>query len=108
MQLEIAEIPFESGAIKHRYSRYMNEDQTRWIRHGLFTAFHENGAKASEFQYVHGVEQGECIDFHSNGQVAAKGQYHEGKEQGLWRYWAEDGSEEPSCFFEDGIEQDAL
>ncbi|MDP8568958.1 toxin-antitoxin system YwqK family antitoxin [Methylophilus aquaticus] len=107
MHIQIAEIPFESGAIKHRYSRYMSEDKTRWVRHGLFTAFYENGSKASELQYEHGVEQGECIDYHSNGQVAARGQYHEGKEQGLWRYWAEDGSEEPSCLFENGIEKDA-
>ena len=107
MQLEIAEIPYESGAIKYRYSRYLSEDGTRWIRHGLFTAFHENGTKASELHYAHGAEHGESIDFHANGQIAAQGQYNEGKEHGLWRYWAEDGVEEPACTFENGVEQDA-
>jgi antitoxin component YwqK of YwqJK toxin-antitoxin module len=107
MQLEIAEIPYESGAIKYLYSRYLSEDGARWIRHGLFTAFHENGTKASELHYEHGTEHGESIDFHPNGQMAAQGQYNEGKEHGLWRYWTEDGVEEPTSIFENGVEQDA-
>jgi hypothetical protein len=41
--LNIAEILYESGAIKFRYARVMAPDKTRWIRHGLFAAYHEHG-----------------------------------------------------------------
>ncbi|WP_431259359.1 toxin-antitoxin system YwqK family antitoxin [Roseateles chitinivorans] len=94
--LDIAEIPHESGSIRYRYSRVMAPDKTRWIRHGLFVAYHEDGAIASEGRYVDGEEDGVWRDFHSNGQRASEGQYRAGREVGLWRFWAPDGSEEPS------------
>lgn len=106
MQLDIYEIPFESGSIKYRYACYLSEDGSRWIRHGLFTAFHENGAKASKLIYSHGVEEGECVDYHPNGQIAARGQYIAGKEHGVWHHWTEDGTQEPSTKFKQGLEQD--
>lgn len=40
--LNIAEIPCESGAVNFRYARVMSTGKTRWIRHGLFVADHEN------------------------------------------------------------------
>jgi hypothetical protein len=39
--LNIAEIPYESGTIGFRYARVMAPDRTRWIRHGLFVEHHE-------------------------------------------------------------------
>ena len=91
--LNIAEIPYESGAIRYRYSRYMSPDGTRWIRHGLFRAYHENGALASEGHYEDGAEHGPWRDFHPNGQLAAEGQYDRGQEVGTWRHWDENGRE---------------
>jgi len=46
--LHIAEIPYESGSLRFRYSRELSEDGSRWIRQGLLTAYHENGQRASE------------------------------------------------------------
>ncbi|MET3384171.1 toxin-antitoxin system YwqK family antitoxin [Variovorax paradoxus] len=94
--LNIAEIPFESGAIKFRYARVMSPDKTSWIRHGLFVEYHETGAVASEGQYVDGKEAGLWRDFYPNGQSAAEGSYHEGQEVGVWRHWNPDGTEESS------------
>jgi len=94
--LHIAEIPYESGTIKFRYARVMSPDKIRWIRHGLFVAYHENGAVASEGQYVDGMEEGLWRDFHPGGQPAAEGHYRGGKEVGVWRFWKPDGTEEPS------------
>lgn len=91
--LNIAEIPYDSGEIQYRYARYLSEDGTRWIRHGLFKAYHLNGAVASEGTYVDGVEHGIWRDFHENGQLAAEGEYKNGTEVGVWRFWNEDGSE---------------
>ena len=73
----------------------MAPDGTRWIRHGLFVTYHENGAVSSEGNYVHGVENGLWRDYHPNGQLAAEGGYVNGQETGVWRFWGEDGSQRP-------------
>jgi antitoxin component YwqK of YwqJK toxin-antitoxin module len=91
-ELNIAEIPYETGEIRFRYSRYMATDGTKWIRHGLFRAYHKNGALASEGNYADGVEQGRWRDYHENGKLAAEGQYENGQEVGEWKYWNADGS----------------
>jgi len=91
-ELNIAEIPYETGQIHFRYSRYLSEDGARWIRHGLFRAYHINGSVASEGNYVDGSEHGLWRDFHENGQLAAEGFYENGVEVGVWKYWSEDGS----------------
>lgn len=93
MDLNIAEIFYESGQLQYRYSRYLASDGSKWVRHGLFTAFHRNGEQASEGTYVDGVEDGNWRDFHENGLVAAEGSYAKGIETGTWRYWNDDGTE---------------
>ena len=93
MELNIAEIPFDTGGTRYRYSRYMSADGTRWIRHGLFRAYHPNGTVASEGAYVDGKENGRWCDFNDNGQMAAEGRYENGEEVGTWRYWNSDGTE---------------
>ena len=95
-ELHIAEIPFENGSVHYRYSRKMSPDGTRWIRDGLFQAFHENGALASEGHYVEGAEHGPWKDYHDNGQIAAEGTYDGGNEAGVWRYWTPEGLESDS------------
>lgn len=97
--LNIAEIPYDSGAIRFRYARVMAPDRTRWIRHDLFVEYHENGKLVSEGQYVDGKEDGLWRDFHANGQLAAEGRYRAGKEVGVWRFWSSAGIEEPSTNF---------
>ena len=91
-ELNIAEIAYESGAIRFRYSRYLSDDGTRWVRHGLFRAFYENGSLASEGNYTHGVEHGVWRDYHENGQLAAEGNYENGVEAGEWRHWESTGA----------------
>jgi hypothetical protein len=98
--LNIAEIPYESGAIRFRYARVMAPDRTRWIRHGLFVEYHENGTVVSEGQYVDGKEDGLWRDFRPDGRRAAEGCYREGKEVGVWRFWNPDGTEESSTNFD--------
>ncbi|WP_432731098.1 toxin-antitoxin system YwqK family antitoxin [Variovorax sp. W6] len=94
-ELNIVEVPYESGAIRFRYARYLAPDGARWIRHGLFVAYHENGVVSSEGRYFNGKETGVWRDFHVNGQLASEGNYLEGLEVGTWRFWDPDGSEQP-------------
>jgi len=95
-ELNIAEIPYETGEIRYRYSRYLAADGSRWIRHGLFKAYHPTGALASEGSYEHGKEHGPWRDYHTNGQLAAEGNYDQGAESGQWQYWSEDGNQAPA------------
>lgn len=94
--LQIAEIPYPSGTIRFRYSRYLAADGSTWIRHGLFRAYHENGSLASEGTYEHGKESGAWRDYHPNGQLAAAGAYASGVESGAWQYWSANGTPESS------------
>ena len=94
--LNIAESPFDDGSIRFRYARKLSDDGARWIRHGLFVAYHPNGGVASEGQYEDGLETGIWRDFHENGQIAAEGAYLNGEETGDWRYWTAEGVEEVS------------
>ncbi|WP_458071760.1 toxin-antitoxin system YwqK family antitoxin [Rhodanobacter sp. BL-MT-08] len=94
--LDIAEIPYPSGIVHFRYSRYLAADGSVWIRHGLFRAFHENGLLASEGNYEHGKEHGIWRDYHANGQLAAEGTYASGEESGTWEYWSANGAPDPS------------
>ena len=91
--LNIAEIFYETGEIKFRYARVMSPDGSRWIRHGLFCEYHQNGQVISEGNYAMGKEQGLWRDFYPNGQVAAEGNYEDGVEVGHWRHWDPDGNE---------------
>ena len=90
--LHLAEILYETGELHYRYARVMSPDGTKWIRAGLFVAYHQNGQVQSEGHYEEGLEHGVWKDFFPNGKVAAEGQYNLGKESGKWRFYKEDGS----------------
>lgn len=100
--LHIAEIPYDSGKIQYRYARYLSEDGSRWIRHGLFRSYWQNGNLKGEGHCERGSEMGFWSDYHENGQMAARGQYVEGKQQGTWRFWDSDGNEEQPAEYRDG------
>ena len=98
-ELHIAEIPYESGALQCRYARYLSEDGTRWVRHGLYQAYYPSGVLKSEGTYEHGLESGEWRDFHENGQLAALGRYEDGVEVGDWKFWDPSGKQEDSATY---------
>lgn len=97
--LNIAEIPYDSGAVRYRYARFLSQDGKRWIRHGRFIEYNDDGSIKSEGCYANGFEEGLWRDFHPNGQLAAEGQYLNGKEHGIWRFWNAEGREESSTEF---------
>lgn len=105
--LNIAEIPYPSGMIQFRYSRYLSDDGSRYVRHGLFVAYNEDGSIASEVHFQDGVETGPCRDYHPNGKLAAEGSYLDGKEHGLWKFWNSDGELEQEVEYLNGVEQAA-
>lgn len=104
-ELNIAEIPYESGAVRYRYSRVLAPDGRRWLRHGLFVEYSEAGKVLSEGKYVDGKEHGLWRDFHPNGVLASEGNYEHGLEHGEWRFWDQDGNEERRALYEKGEER---
>lgn len=98
--LYIAEIPYETGEVRFRYSRKMSDDGTKWIRHGLFTEYHQNGNILSTGLYNEGLENGHWKDYHENGNIAAEGDYKNGNEIGKWLYYDENGNLEGEEIFE--------
>lgn len=102
--LHIAEIPYDSGELQFRYARYLSDDGSRWIRHGLFCAYWQDGTPRSEGHYEHGLETGMWSDYHENGQLAAHGEYVGGKQSGFWRFWDTAGREEQRAEYHNGEE----
>ncbi|MFZ5497239.1 MAG: toxin-antitoxin system YwqK family antitoxin [Verrucomicrobiota bacterium] len=96
-ELNIAEILYHNGGPIHfRYTRYLSPQGDKWIRHGLFRAYHVNGQLSSEGYYTHGFEEGIWRDYHENGQLAAEGAYEKGQKVGKWKYWNSNGENEPT------------
>ncbi|MFP5390281.1 MAG: toxin-antitoxin system YwqK family antitoxin [Gammaproteobacteria bacterium] len=89
---QIAEILHPNGAVRFRYAQKRSGDKTRWVHHGPFTEFYEDGTVRSKGQYTRGKESGLWQDFYPNGQLAAKGFYVDGDEFGRWSYWDEHGN----------------
>lgn len=54
IDLNVAEVPYKSGSVRYRYSRFISHDKTRWIRHGLFVEYNEEGLTKSEGTYANG------------------------------------------------------
>jgi antitoxin component YwqK of YwqJK toxin-antitoxin module len=88
---DVAEVCYESGAIKFRYARRLSEDGTTWVRDGRFVAYFEDGAVASERFYRDDLGTGIWRDYHANGRLAAVGEYRGGVEVGDWKYWNFEG-----------------
>ena len=50
----------------------MSDDGTKWIRHGLFTEYHQNGNILSTGMYNEGLENGRWKDYHENGNLESE------------------------------------
>lgn len=103
--LHIAEVLYDTGAVKFRYSRFMAPDGKKWIRHGLFRHYYPNGQLASEGHYDNGFKVGLWSDYHENGTLAAEGQYDSGKMHGAWHYWDDSGNAEQDEHYEQGTQK---
>jgi antitoxin component YwqK of YwqJK toxin-antitoxin module len=104
-ELNIAEIPYKSGAVRYRYSRVLAPDGRQWLRRGLFVEYSEVGGVLSEGKYVDGKEHGLWRDFYPNGVLASEGSYEHGLEHGEWRFWDQHGNEERRVVYEKGEER---
>ena len=97
---QVVETRGPDHVVSVRYSRYLADGASSWVRHGLYQAFRPNGRLKCEGNFSHGLENGLWRDFHSSGLVAAEGMYSNGQETGRWRFWNELGEAEEAEDFE--------
>jgi antitoxin component YwqK of YwqJK toxin-antitoxin module len=90
--MDIAEILYETGELRYRYERRLDEDEAKWIRDGIFKSFYLSGKISSEGHYRDGLEEGMWCTYHENGQLASRGIYSAGQESGDWEFWDKDGN----------------
>lgn len=102
--LDVVCYPNGKGGTLCRFSRYFSADGNRWVRHGRFVQYHDNGRVATEGDYQDGLEVDVWQDYHPNGQLAAEGMYGSGKEIGYWWFWNENGERVAEVEYEDGVE----
>jgi hypothetical protein len=90
---------YANGALREQ-GRLQNEK-----REGTWTAWHDNGVKASEANYSGGLLDGALISWYANGQEAATGLYRGGLAEGRWWHWNADGTADQgrSGFYERGV-----
>lgn len=72
------------------------------IPNGLLEAWHDNGAKYSEFTFVNGKIEGVSTLWHDNGQKQVECMYVNGKEEGLCHSWFKNGKKETIDMYVNG------
>ncbi len=73
------------------------------IRHGLSSAWYENGQPKMRVNYRHGLQDGRYYFWHPNGQKRISGVYESGLKQGRWIWWHENGIKAIEVAFSDDI-----
>ena len=108
------------------YQAYWDEARQRYVHHGDYKAFHENGVQKTAGQYRHGVRigvwthwyengqkqsemdwvqgqpEGLVIEWHENGQKKNEGHWKNGGRHGLSTWWYPDGTKEKEVIYVDG------
>jgi antitoxin component YwqK of YwqJK toxin-antitoxin module len=72
---------------------------------GTAQAFHENGQKNYEYNYVDGEFHGLSTEWYEDGQKESEANLVDGKLHGLVTFWYENGQKESEANFVDGEEQ---
>ena len=115
---EVEETTYPNGELRERSEILRGPDGTA-IRHGAYTAWHENGEVSIEGTYENGIRSGRWIHrhpngkrsafgryakdlrtakwklFHENGEKRGEGSYSGGRMSGPWTFWTKEGEPDP-------------
>ena len=72
------------------------------IKHGPSVYWHENGQKASEYQYVDGEKHGTFSRWYESGQLRQTGEWSNGDQTGVWIEYHENGQKKEEKPWVDG------
>lgn len=103
---EMVLIPVASKVVSHDWWNSSVKSETvadvETVRHGVYSAWHVNGQKGLEGQFVNGQPEGSFEWWYPNGQLQAKGHYQDGKPAGQWRWWHANGMKMMEGTYEKG------
>lgn len=72
------------------------------LKHGAFTAWHENGQIARQGEFDHDVAMGKTTWWHATGQKSVEGEYENGLASGRWTWWFDSGQKQIQGDFDAG------
>ena len=72
------------------------------VRHGLYTAYWENGQEKLQMYYVDGVAHGPKQTWHIDGTIWSQGAFVNGKEDGPWVSWYPTGTKQQEFHMRNG------
>ena len=84
---------YDSGQLRYQGWR-VRDGHGEWVRHGPWTAWHENGVKSEEGAYALGQEDGRWTWWHRNGRIMAAGEFSSGERLGPWTFWHANGQKQ--------------
>jgi len=79
------EILYSSGKVK------MSGQTINGEKHGLWTAYFENGSVWSKNEFDHGIQHGSTMVFQKSGLTYFTGTYTKGERSGKWKFYDENG-----------------
>ena len=71
-------------------------------RHGLYFAWHENGARYRRVRYVRGHESGKCVEWYNSGVKQSEYYYKNGVFHGSFKAWNSNGEVTMDSQYVDG------
>jgi len=77
-------------------------------RHGLWTAYYENGIKWSETTFKMGVKSGQTTTYFEDGMMRYTGTFYNDERTGEWLFYDEDGLVIKKVDFTPRMEGDSL
>lgn len=72
------------------------------VKHGISTAYHENGQKKLQGQYQNNLPEGKFVWWYATGQKSLEGTFQNGKANGTWTWWHENGQKSIKGEYKDG------
>ena len=102
--------PAYSRYVQHGYYEGFHEDGALRVagqyRHGnrigLWIEWYQNGKKKGEINWADGKPEGEVTEWYENGQVRNRGTWKEGGRHGQSTWWYETGIKEKEVTYVDG------
>lgn len=81
---------YASGQLIYEGEQVLDGDG-RWVRHGPWSAYYEDGSPWERGAYADGVEDGRWDWWYENGQPMSAGAFRDGVRVGPWSWWYPDG-----------------
>jgi antitoxin component YwqK of YwqJK toxin-antitoxin module len=73
------------------------------VAHGVYAAWHSNGAKETVGEFCDGRPHGRWAEWHDDGSIASQSEFHRGVPCGTWKSWGRHGRLRRKVDYRDGL-----